>query len=189
MTTLSKSAFAKSNNWAPSYVTKLIGLGRIVLTEDGKRVQVEESLKRIAETQGGRADVAERNASERKQRAKGDTPHVGVDIPIDHLPDGSRSKYKALAMHFENQLAKLNMSLERGMHYRLDDVRDEALGIGNTLRAAMERLIDTTAPRIAIATTREERARILQLEINALRKTMRHAFPRAMIRLAKKKHG
>ena len=62
-------------------------------------------------------------------------------------------------MHFENQSQKLDMALAQSLRFDLAQVRDEALGIGNTLRAAVERLVDVTAPRLAIAKTRDERAR------------------------------
>lgn len=180
MTTLTKSAFAAQQGWRPSYVSKLIQQGRIVL--DGSLVDVEKSLQRIAETKGGRADVAERNAQERA----GDKQNAKLDMPLDALHAGSRAHYKALAMQFENNLQKLNMALDKGMRFKNADIRSEAQGIGNTLRAAMERLVDTTAPRIAIAKTRDERLRILQKEILEMRKAVKNAFPRAMIRLARK---
>lgn len=182
MTILKKSAFARQQGWRPSYITKLIEQGHVVL--DGNMVDVEKTLQRIEETKGGRVDVAERNAAQR-----GAEKQTNIDIPMDQLQDGTRQKYKATTIHFENQLQKLNMALDRGLRFDNRAVRDEALGIGNTLRAAMERLIDTTAPRLAIAKTRDERARILQMEVSAMRKTIKNTFPRAMIRLAKKTYG
>lgn len=46
----SKSEFARLNGWSKSYVSKLAGEGRLVVTEDGRQVLVAESLARIAET-------------------------------------------------------------------------------------------------------------------------------------------
>jgi hypothetical protein len=185
MNTLTKSKFAKQQGWRPSYITKLKDQGRLVLDENGL-VLVEATLEKIKATAGARGDVAARNAADRKAPAQ---KKVDMNISIDSLPDGSRAKYKALAMDYENQLQKLSMSLDQGVRFDLKNVKDEALGIGNTLRASMERLIDTTAPRLAIAKTREERERILQNEINAMRKTIKNTFPRAFVRLARKKGG
>jgi hypothetical protein len=189
MTTLTKSAFAKQQGWSPSYVTKLNAQGRLVLDDAGK-VIVQASLDKIKATAGARDDVSARNASERKavKRGKKQIP-VDLNIPLEDLPEGSRAKYKAVAMHYQNQLQKLNMALMQSLRFDNRAVRDEAAGIGNTLRAAIERLIDTTAPRLAIAKTREERERILLAEITAMRKTIKNTFPRAMLRLAKQKHG
>lgn len=185
MTTLSKSQFAKKQGWAPSYVSKLGAQQRLVLDEKGM-VIVEATLEKIKATAGARSDVAARNAAERKEPA---AKQLDLNVSIDELPNGSRAKYKAVTLHFENQSQKLGMALAQGIRFDIKDVKDEALGIGNTLRASMERLIDTTAPRLAIAKTREERERILQNEINAMRKTIKNTFPRAFVRLARKKSG
>lgn len=183
MTTLTKSAFAKQQGWRPSYVTKLKDQERLVLDDNGM-VVVEATLEKIKATAGARGDVAARNAAERKAPQN---KLADVNVPLDELPEGSRAKYKAVTMHFENQSQKLNIALAQGLRFDNRAVRDEASGIGNTLRAAIERLIDTTAPRLAIAKTREERERILITEIAEMRKTIKNAFPRAFIRLAKKK--
>lgn len=186
MTILSKSQFAKQQGWAPSYVSKLGAQERLVLNEKGM-VMLEDTLAKIKATAGARSDVASRNAAQRKQ---GNPPQAeALDIPMDDLPDGTRAKYKAVTIHYENQLQRLELSLNHGMRFDSKAVRDEALGIGNTLRAAMERLIDITAPRLAIAKTREERERILNAEIIAMRKTIKNAFPRAMLRLMKQKEN
>lgn len=189
MTALTKSAYAKKHGWSPAYVTKLIAQGRVVL-DDKKRVLVAESDAKIKETAGARSDVSARNLAERKQKKSGvPAPLSDLKIPLDELPEGSRAKYKAMTMRFENQSQKLVMSLAQGIRFNLSDVREEALAIGNTLRAAVERLIDTTAPRLVIAKTQEERARILQPEVAAMRKNLKNAYPRAFVRLAKKKGG
>ena len=184
MTTLNKSAFAKQQGWSPSYVTKLIGQERLVLNESGL-VIVQASLDKIKATAGARSDVAARNAGARKNKTTQKTEPATLHIALDELPEGSRAKYKAMSLHYQNNLTKLNMSLAQRLRFDNRAVRDEAAGIGNTLRAALERLIDTTAPRLAIAKTREERARILQVEISNMRKTIKNTFPRAMLRLVK----
>lgn len=188
MKTLTKSAFAKHQGWSPSYVTKLIAQERLVLDESCK-VIVEASLEKLKATAGARGDVAARNAAERKGKNGKQQDLAQLNIPLDELPEGGRAKYKAMTMHYQNSLQKLNMALMRGLRFDHRAVRDEALGIGNTLRAAIERLIDTTAPRLAIAKTRDERGRILQAEIIAMRKVIKNTFPRAIIRLAKHKNG
>ncbi len=188
MTTLSKSAFARQQGWVPSYITKLVAQERIVLDAAGK-VLVEASLEKLKATAGARSDVAARNASERKGSRAKRQDKAELMVPLDALPDGSRAKYKADTISYENQLQRLNMALAQGLRFDNRAVRDESTGIGNTLRAAMERLIDITAPRLAIARTLEERERILQLELSAMRKTIKNAFPRAFVRLAKNKGG
>lgn len=190
MKTLTKSAFAKLQGWSPSYVTKLIGQERLVLNESGL-VRVTASLTKIKATAGARGDVAARNAGARKAKntptATKNEPPATLHIALEELPVGSRAKYKAMALHYQNNLTKLKMAMDQRLRFDHRAVRDEAAGIGNTLRAALERLIDTIAPRLSIAKTREERARILQLEISIMRKTIKNTFPRALLRLAKQK--
>lgn len=48
---VSKAEFARQNDWQKSYISKLAGQGRLVLTDDGK-VMSRESLARIAATTG-----------------------------------------------------------------------------------------------------------------------------------------
>lgn len=64
---LSLSGFAKLQGVRPSYITKLKDAGRLVLTEEGK-VRVAESIELIAQTAGGRIDVAARHAEVRVRK-------------------------------------------------------------------------------------------------------------------------
>ncbi|VEB44094.1 Uncharacterised protein [Chromobacterium violaceum] len=50
MTYLSKKAFADSQGWAPSYVSKLASQGRLVMAPDSKKVDVEATLAKIGKT-------------------------------------------------------------------------------------------------------------------------------------------
>ena len=60
--------FAKLLGVHKSHITRLKQSGRLVLLEDGK-VDVEASKTQIAETEGGRDDVAARHAAEKGQQA------------------------------------------------------------------------------------------------------------------------
>lgn len=182
MTILTKSAYARHRGWTPAYVSKLIAQGRVVL-DDKKHVLVEETDAKIKATAGARDDVAARNAAARA----GAMTAASLPMPESDIPEGGRARYKAMAMHYENQCQKIHLALAQGVRFTTDEVKDEALGIGNTLRATIERLIDTTAPRLAVTKTKAERARILQMEVAALRKSLKNAFPRAFVRLARKK--
>lgn len=70
MTTCTQVEFAALLGKDKSYVTRLKHAGRLVLDSNGA-VDVEASKNRIADTTGGRADVAERHAL-----AKGEKPIV-----------------------------------------------------------------------------------------------------------------
>lgn len=84
--TASFSAFARRQGWRPSYVTQLKKDGRLVLTSDGRRVLVAESITRIAATRDpSKEGVRARHGAERAQAAPGDTsaPQGGEEPPGD----------------------------------------------------------------------------------------------------------
>ncbi|WP_047237340.1 hypothetical protein [Chromobacterium subtsugae] len=69
MTYLSKKAFADSQGWAPSYVSKLGSQGRLVMAPDGKKVDVEATLAKIGKTADpSKAGVADRHRAARVRR-------------------------------------------------------------------------------------------------------------------------
>lgn len=179
MTLESKSQFAKRINRAPSYITELISHGRIVL--DGKKVNVEASLERIAQTaSGANPAVSARHEAARK----GEAPSKKDSMSME---SGSRAKFKSMVMHYENQQIKIEMMLRRGLRFELADTRREAQAIGNTMRASIERLIDQTAPRLAVMHSRADRARLITQEVQKLNRIIKTEFPRAMRRLHKGK--
>ena len=79
MNELSKVEFAAHLGKQPSYVTKLAKDGRLVMSADGKRVNVEASERMIAATTGNRSDVADRHAA-----ARGAKKTTGMAADINH---------------------------------------------------------------------------------------------------------
>ena len=66
MTTETLAAFARRLGFDRSRITQLAGQGRVALTPDGKLIEVEASLARMAATADpGRMDVVERHAGAR----------------------------------------------------------------------------------------------------------------------------
>lgn len=70
-TTLGKKAFADLIGRSPSYVTKLKNDGRLVMTSDGKKVNVAASQRLIEQTAGIRGDVTDRWQAARNARTDG----------------------------------------------------------------------------------------------------------------------
>lgn len=177
MTTENKSQFAKRINRVPSYVTELIAHGRMVLTADGKRVEVEASLEKIAATaSGANPAVAARHAASRKADK--------TNKPAEESAEqGSRAKFKGMVLHYENQTLKIDMMLRRNLRFQKADMRREAQAIGNAMRASLERLIDQTAPRLAVMQNRASRAELIATEIKNLQRLIKAEFPRALRRL------
>ena len=180
MSGLTRRQFAAEIGRSVGYVQKLVDTGRCILTADGK-IDGPASRARIAETQGGRPDVAERFAAQRQPAA---TPaQAAPDIYVSHTDGSSRAKAKALLMHYENSMLKLEMALRRGLRFERAAVRREATGLGAMLRAGIERVIDQTAPRLAASANELQRRQILEAEIRRLKFIIKREIPRALRRM------
>lgn len=192
MKTETKAEFARRIGVHKSNITRAAQAGRIVLDKRG-RVLIDASLKRWHETKGGRTDVEDRHADQRGATV----PHLhtvegagAADREAPHADNGeARTRYKAIALQYENAQIKLEMALRRGQRFPLDSVKREAQGIGNTLRASVERLIDQTAPRLAVARSPAERRRLLDSETKKLRRIVKEAFPQAFRRMRREAQG
>ncbi|QND83762.1 Uncharacterized protein ChrSV_1535 [Chromobacterium vaccinii] len=93
MTYLSKKAFADSQGWAPSYVSKLGSQGRLVMAADGKKVDVEATLAMIGKTADpSKSGVADRHRAARVKREvyasdSDETPSDATTVPpVGGLP-------------------------------------------------------------------------------------------------------
>lgn len=195
MTLETKAAFARRLNWNRSTVTRAAQAGRLVLV--GERVDVEASLARLKATEGGRTDVAARHAAEREQgrphvAMQAQTPATAPQAPRAPAQepaeatdtDGtSRARYKALVLHFENQQIKLGMAMARGLRFARKDAAREATALGAIVRSSVERVIDQTAPRLAVMTDTARRRDLLATELRSVRRALRAEFPRALRRL------
>lgn len=193
-----KAAFARRIGINKSNVTRAAQAGRIVLTAGGM-VDVEKSVQRWYETKGGRDDVAARHAENRgavgsipQPRGENGTAGPKPATPTQPVGEGNataagggetRTRYKAVAMQYENQSIKLEMALRRGLRYPLALVKRESLGIGSSLRAAVERVIDQCAPRLAVMTNDIDRRRLLDAELRRLRWMVKSEIPRALRRM------
>jgi autotransporter adhesin len=181
MTIETKSQFAKRISRAPSYITELIGHGRLVLTADGKKIEVEASLEKLAQTaSGAKPAVAARHEAERK----GQKP-ARKSRKVAEIVEGSRQYYERSLQQIKNDHKALEFDLVLGKRFLIADVRREAQALGNTLRASLERLVDQTAPRLAVTQDAVVRNQILLDEIKNLNRVIKAEFPRAMRRLRK----
>ncbi|STQ91744.1 terminase small subunit [Iodobacter fluviatilis] len=78
---LSKKAFADSQGWSPSYVTKLLKTGRLILSPDGKKVDGAATLALIGKTiDPAKEGVRQRHEQARIQRDVYDEVHA--DRPV-----------------------------------------------------------------------------------------------------------
>lgn len=187
-----QAQFARRLGVNRSTINRHIAAGRVVVV--GKRIDVEPSLARLAQVTGTRPDVAARHAAARTPEALPPQPQAPSPAhePLDDNTDGAsfdRARYKAAAMQFENSQIKLEMALRRGVRLPLADVKREAAALGAVLRAALERLVDQTAPRLAVMTATPARAALIHAELRQVRRTLRGEFPRALRRLREVARG
>jgi len=107
MTVMKKSEFADSQGWSRPYVSKLASQGRLVMTEDGKKVSVESTLALLNET----ADPSKAGVAGRHQRArveKGVHSLVSPLAPPSTAPGaGGSDNYQKARAHRETYLALL----------------------------------------------------------------------------------
>lgn len=153
ITYLSKSAFAASQNWSASYVTKLKDQNRLVMEPGGKRVNVEATLALLGRTSDpGKESVRQHHAAGRTDRHVG--AHVRPDAPED-LPENGRGadpKYwDAKAQREQNlaELAALELGKKRGELVEREKVEAAAFASGRVLRDTLLGLPVQLAPELA----------------------------------------
>jgi hypothetical protein len=97
--------------------------------------------------------------------------------------------YTQAMLASQNALARLSIQIRTHKRYPADAIHDEAQALGATLRGALERLVDQTAPRLAVQRDQAARRAILVEQVKALGRTLRREMPRALrrLRLAGKK--
>ena len=83
----------------------------------------------------------------------------------------------------------VSLDLQSGARIPRGALQREAHGLGATLRATVERLIDQTAPRLAAATTDADRRRLLVTELGSARRLVRREFAAALRRLRPEQLG
>lgn len=183
--TMAFREFARHAGFKPGYVTQLRHAGRLVLTEDGKRVCVAPSLSLIAETRDpAKSAVTARHAAARSAEAVAATGGT-VDEAREPAPTSfdlveishARRKAKALADK-EEALARKALrdeQLELGQLLVAEDVEHALRDAVVSLRNTLEGLPATLAPQLA-ALQDEAKVRVTLLD----------AFEHAMEELARK---
>ena len=123
-----------------------------------------------------------------------DLSEIPADAAADPAPaaaDGAPrlADYTQSLLASQNALARLSIQLRTHKRYPADAINDEAQALGATLRGALERLVDQTAPRLAVQRDLAARRALLVEQVKALGRTLRREMPRALrrLRLAGKK--
>lgn len=168
MTQLMKqAAFARSQKWNKSTVTRLKQAGRLVMV--GGLVDVVASLARIEETGGMRDDVAERHATARAKKTAATGRETGGECqrtgeaaktaPATD-PDPARGETRADAQARKEaalaDLAEMEVAQKRGELIPKDDVDTALRSLGASVRAKLDVLPDQLAPILVAVTDLDE---------------------------------
>jgi hypothetical protein len=173
--TASFAGFARLlGNRRASYVTQLKGEGRLVLTEDGKRVQVDASLALIRSTSDpAKAGVVARHAAARDDAAPA-AAAPPAQAPRDAQdgeagdgwmpPEGGHQLRRAKALADKEEAlaerARRENLVEMGKLLPADQVDAALFAAGTTLRTSLENLPNTLAPELTAARD-EGRVRVI----------------------------
>lgn len=203
------AAFARRLGVARSTVTRAAQAGRLSLNAQGL-VLVQASLASWHASRGSRDDVAQRHAeargqaipTQRTQAHPLPQPQKPTSGPVSapaEAPEGSgasddadeptRATYRVQALAAQNDALQIELDRLRGRRLDREQAVREAQGLGNSLRGAVDRLIDQLAPRLAAGTSAADRARLLQRELAEARRALHTEYPRALRRLMQRRGG
>lgn len=152
MTLETQAEFARRINRNRSHVTRLKAAGRLVMREG--KVAVDESLKRIEETEALDSPLArdqanrERLARERYEQNEADKRSIA------ELATVAQRKQAAQAEKIEHEAAIAKIERERleGSLVPVENVKKVASDISALIRGALENMSDRYAPELVAAT-------------------------------------
>jgi len=170
--TMAFREFADHLRVKPGYVTELRKAGRLVLTDDGKRVRVAESLRLIQDSSDpAKAGVAARHASARGEPTASADADDGDDGDLDDEtlatsgPTASHAARRAKAAADREEAAARKAlrdeQIELGTLLVIDEVVSAVTTAITTLRTGLQNLRSTLAPSLAAAQTEEQVGAVL----------------------------
>lgn len=192
--TMSLSEFARHKGWRASYITELKRAGRLVLSDDGKRVRVRESVERIRETESPAWDgVRDRHAESRAAtpQSHGQQPPPSDDHDDDDAATAASGRNsddvirtrraKRISAETAAQDSVLNLRVKMGKLVDAAQVRAVAADMGTTLRRRLESL----APLVSAQVDERDRDRVHDQVRDIAEQTLadlERAFSRGMSR-------
>jgi hypothetical protein len=180
------SEFARRLGVNKSTVCRAIQSGRLLAP--GGMLDVEDNLRRWEATKPGtRHDVAARHAAQRAAAIP--SPPGATETPQSAIADVSDSAeddgpgiahYRKVELIAAINTAKLDIALRTGERFPVADIGSHAGALGATLRASLERLVDTTAARLTLAHTNAARVELIKAETTSIRRLMTKQFVRSI---------
>lgn len=188
---LTRSEFAALKGWQPSYVTKLIAQRRLVLSRDGKKIDVAASERRLEETRRvDRQGVREHHARSRRKNVEpgplqgpptpaaprgldsGAAGEGGAQPPKADATQDEYNRARAQKEAAQAEMAALELKRRQGELVEIGQVRDAAARIAGIVARGFERI----APRIGpVWSVEQDPAKREQLLEDELRK-VQHEF-------------
>ncbi len=163
---LTKSEFAASQGWRPSYVTKLKDQGRLVMSEDGKKVDVAATLAKLKETSDpSKVGVQKRHADERNEKDVGQHTRSSAPDEPDSASYGAFQTARARREHYLAQQAELEYKRMCGDLVERAPVEAAAEKTGRMLRDTMLGLPTKVAPQLIAVTDPWEIEQLLRSAI------------------------
>lgn len=152
---LSKSAFAASQGWSPSYITKLGHQGRLVMGPNPKLIDVSATLAGLKITADPRKEgVRQHHADARVAKHVG--AHIKFDAPTDDMASSRGApKYwdnKARREGALADLAEIELATKRRELVDRHGVEAMAIAAGTKVRDSMLALPAKLAPAISTMT-------------------------------------
>lgn len=139
MTFVNQTKFAKEIGKSKGYISMLKSAGRLVMSEDGRLVNVEESIKLIADTADqNRDDVAARHEAERL--AKKTQGKKVIEVPAEDLQKVKFSEGRAKEQHFKALQAELDYKKTIGELVSKQEMQMAVTDLVMTFRQAIENL-------------------------------------------------
>lgn len=176
---------------SPSYVTQLKGEGRLVLTDDGQRVRVQESLALVRSTRDpAKAGVVARHAAHRATNggegaavapvAPPAAAEAATDAAVeadDESPSGGYQHSRAMKERYQAMGAKRDYWLSIGKLMDAGEVEAAIAAAVTTLRTRLESLPDVLGPQLAaINDEAQARATLAEAIEHALDETSRQFY-------------
>lgn len=160
MSQVGKSEYARHLGVSPAYVTKLIKEGRIILSDDGKHVELEKSDKVL----GNRTRKANKNTDKDESLLENGV----LDDDESILSNMTLTEARTLNAVYKARLSKIELDTTLKNLVSKQEVFTQGMEIGTRTRRAFEGISRRVAPELmGIKDIREFRAR-LDIEINRI---------------------
>lgn len=160
-------AFARHVHKKASYISQLKGEGRLVLSDDGKKILVAESIQRIADTMDpAKFAVSARHAANRASTdaPESETPENVTGFDSELLAGSARYQdSRAIREEYLAKAARRDYELSIGKLMNADDVLAVITSAVASLRSSFENIPDILGPQLA-AVNDESQVRSILVE-------------------------